>query len=131
MTLLRAIQPDGISIVDHHTEHLVRLRLILSDREETRVDGPHVALAGERYTWLVPGSLGDGVVLGVEFEDDGVACFGFDGVGVEGETAAADFDFVLGCEGEEGEEAGEDDEGDHACSYVGSQVQLKVTVMVN
>jgi hypothetical protein len=129
MTLLRAIQPDGIGIVDHHTKHLVRLRHILSDREETRVDGPHVALAGERDTWLVPGGLGDGMVLGVEFEDDGVAGFGFDGVGVEGETAAADFDLVLGCEGEEGEEAGKDDEGDHACGDV--QVQSRLTVMVN
>ena len=95
---LRAIQPDGVGVIDLDTEHLAGLLFTVLgvDREETGEDGIVSSATEEGLTWLVIAGLSDGVIVWVEFEIDSIANFCFDVVWIDVQAIVADPDGVRG-----------------------------------
>lgn len=95
---LRAIQPDGVGVVDLDAKHLARLLLAIFcvDWKEAREDSGIAGTAEERLAWLVKARLSDGVIVWVEFEVDSIANFCFDVVWIDVQAIITDFDSVRG-----------------------------------
>ena len=91
---LRAVDPDGLRVVDlHHEFHG-------PESGAQRLKAGKEPAARERMAWFREAALHDGVVSGIVAEGEGVADVRGDDGGVELEAAVADGDGDVGGEAE-------------------------------